>query len=115
MGIRRHSWLQLQQVDVGTSVQRHGGNLCAVDQHTILRALRLYLKSIALHIHCVGDGTELQRDVDAKGRIGIDLYPGLLVVAKSGLAGGDVIGVHLEGGQVVKALGIGDCLALDIG
>ena len=92
--------------------ERHGRDLGAIDEHTILRALRFYLQCVALHVHGIGDRSEFHGDVDADSGIGIDLYSALLVIAEAGLAGGDVLGVNVKGGKVIKPFGIGDCPAL---
>ena len=66
MGIRRHAGLQFQEVDVGTSqFERHRGDLGAIDDHTVLRALRFYLQCVALHVHGIGNRAELHGDINA--------------------------------------------------
>ena len=112
MRIRRHAGLQFQEVDVGTSVQRHGGDLRAIDEHTVLRALRLYLQSVAFHAHSVGNGSELHGDVNAERGIRVDLYPCLLVIAEAGLAGREIVRVNVKGREVIKALGVSNRSAL---
>src|ERR1700678_2137111 len=115
MGIRRHAWLQLQEVDVGTSVERHGGDLGVLDDDAVLCTLRLHSQRIALYADSIGDRPELHRNVDAEGRISIDLYPELLVVPEALLAGVDVVRVNIEGGKSIKAFSGGDRPALHIG
>src|SRR4051812_7252513 len=100
MGIRRHAGLQFQKVNVGTSVQWHRGDLGAIDEHTILRALGLYLERVALDVDGIVDRSELHGDVDADCGIGIDLYSALQVIAKASLAGGDIVCVNVERGEV---------------
>ena len=113
-GVGRNARLQGEQIDKGAAIQRNRGDLGALDDHTHLGALRFDVQRVAAN----GDGVRylanLQRNVNADGGIGIDLYPGLLVIAESGLAGGDVIGVNAKGGQIIKALGVSDCGALHI-
>ena len=114
MGIRRHAWLQLQEVDVGASVERHGGDLGVRDDNAILRALRFHLQRVALYVHRIGNGPELHRDVDAEIGIRVDLYPGLRIIPEALLAGGDVIAVNIKSGKSIEALGVGDRLTLHI-
>src|ERR1700734_1170591 len=103
MGIRRDAWLQLQEIDVGTSVERYRGDLGVGDDDAILRALRFHLQRVALDAHRVGNRPELHRDVDADSGIRVDLYRRLRIIAEALLAGGDVIGVNTESGESIKA------------